>query len=764
MGNLFSQEFKPRLYQETIFNTAAKSNTLVVLPTGLGKTAIAAMLIAYRLGNYPGSKALFLAPTKPLAQQHQKTLRKLLSGELRVSLFTGSVTPEKRRGMWAESDVVVSTPQGLENDVIGRKMRFEDVSLLVFDEAHRAVGDYAYVYLAKKYSEHSKHTRILALTASPGSDADKILEVCANLRIEDVEYRGSDAPDVSPYVQDMDVSYLKVELPEEMKKIKAFLEKSYASKLEEASGYGYVRGGPDSFTKTSLLAAISGLHGNIAKGDKSFELLKTVSLLAEAMKVQHAVELVETQGIFPLTEYFSQLERQALTTSTKSVKNLVKDINFRSAMILARGAQAKGLNHPKFDVLKQVVSGELAENPSAKIMVFTQFRDSAVKIREVLSREGVSCELFFGQAKKKNEGLSQRQQKEMLEAFEREVFSCLIATSVGEEGLDIPEVDLVVFYEPIPSAIRTVQRRGRTGRQKEGKVITLVTKNTRDEGYRWVAHHKEKRMYRVLETIRARLKGEENVSPGRGAGQKKLGEQDYGGEFSGGGEAEAAGGGREAAPKGRNTKIIVDYREKGSPVMRELLDMNVDLELANLNIGDYHISEHVVVEYKLVKDFVDSIIDGRLLGQAKELKQHYQPIIILEGEEDIYSQRKIHPNAVRGAIAALTIGFRIPVIRTRNPRDTAAMIKVIAEREQKHDDRDFQMHAVKPLGDREIQEYIISSFPGVGSKLAPHLLGRFGSVKGVVNADVAELKKVELIGEKKAKRIKEIVEKDYEGK
>jgi Fanconi anemia group M protein len=82
----------------------------------------------------------------------------------------------------------------------------------------------------------------------------------------------------------------------------------------------------------------------------------------------------------------------------------------------------------------------------------------------------------------------------MIENFESENFSCLIATSVGEEGLDIPEVDLVIFYEPIPSAIRTVQRRGRTGRQKEGRVITLITKNTRDESYRWVAHHKEKRI------------------------------------------------------------------------------------------------------------------------------------------------------------------------------------------------------------------------------------------------------------------------------
>jgi ERCC4-related helicase len=737
MVNEMNPEFKPRLYQETIFDAAAKSNTLVVLPTGLGKTAIAAMMISHRISNYPGSKALFLAPTKPL--------------------FTGSVSPEKRKEMWEKSDVVVSTPQGLENDVIGRKIKLEDVSLLVFDECHRAVGDYAYVYIAKNYAEHAKHARILALTASPGSDAEKILEVCANLHIEDVEYRSSEAKDVSPYVQDMDVTYVKVELPDELKKIKSFLDKSYASKIEEVSGYGYVKGSPDNFTKTSLLAAISGLHGNIAKGDKSFELLKTVSLLAEAMKVQHAIELVETQGTFPLLEYFDQLEKQAVTSTTKSVKNLMKDMNFKSAMILTKSAYEKNINHPKFDALKQIILSELDADADAKIIIFTQFRDSASKIKEVLGEHGISSELFFGQAKKKNAGLSQKQQKEMIENFGKEHFSCLIATSVGEEGLDIPEVDLVIFYEPIPSAIRTVQRRGRTGRQKEGKVITLITKNTRDESYRWVAHHKEKRMYRVLETIKDKLQGLENNS--KNSVQKKLvGDIETAENVSTHSQEE---GSFLKEDEKKKTKIIVDYREKGSPVMKELLNMDVDLELANLNIGDYHISEHVIVEYKLVKDFVDSIIDGRLLSQAKELKQYYQPIIILEGEDDLYSQRRIHPNAIRGVIAALTIGFRIPIISTKNPRDSAAMIKIIADREQKQDDRDFQMHSVKPLSDRQIQEYVISSFPGIGSKVAPHILRKFKSIKAFVNADEKELKKVELIGEKKAKRIKELIEREY---
>jgi len=737
MEYLINPEFKPRLYQETIFNKALNGNTLVVLPTGLGKTAIAAMVMAHRLNHYPKTKILFLAPTKPLAQQHEKTLTKLLNEKIRISLFTGSVSPEKRRELWEKSDVVVSTPQGLENDVISRKIKLEEVSLLIFDEAHRATGNYAYVFLAKNYMEHSSHARILALTASPGSDTESILTICSNLFIDEVEFRSSSDSDVSPYVQEMDVNYVKVELPEELKKIKAFLDMSYSSKIEEAVTYGFITGTASSYTKTSLLLAVSNLHGKIAQGDKSFELLKTISLLAEALKVQHAIELVETQGTYPLLEYFNQLEKQAISSSTKAVKNLIKDLNFKSAMILTKSTYEKNINHPKLDALKQIITNELAENKSAKIIIFTQFRDSATKIKEILLAENISSELFFGQAKKKSTGLSQKQQKEMIEQFEKEGFSCLIATSVGEEGLDIPEVDLVVFYEPIPSAIRTVQRRGRTGRQKEGKVITLITKNTRDESYRWVAHHKEKRMYSVLKTIKNKLYEREKKENTKI--QDFIEEKDM-------------------------IKIKADYREKGSHVLKELLSLNVNIDLVSLSIGDYSISEHVVIEYKKVKDFVDSIIDGRLISQAKELKQYYQPIIIIEGEEDIYSQRGIHPNAIRGAIASLTLGFRIPIIMTKNAKDTAAMIEMIAKREQKKDERDFQMHSVKPLSDKEIQEYIISSFPNIGSKLAPYLLNHFKSIKNIINADEKELKKVELIGEKKAKRMKELIEKEYEDK
>jgi len=737
-----NKNFKPRLYQEIIFNKALEKNTLVVLPTGLGKTAIAAMLIKNRLTNYPNSKTLLLAPTKPLAQQHEKSLKELIpSFEDKVTLFTGTVSPEKRKKLFEENQIIISTPQGMENDIISRKIKLEDVSALIVDEAHRATGDYAYVFVTKKYVEVAKHERILALTASPGSDTEKILEVCQNLHIEEIEYRHSEDADVKPYVQEMDIKYVKVDLPEEILKLKGFLDKCYVSKLQEAIKLGYLYGSPSNYNKTSLLGAISGLHGKIAQGDKSFELLKTVSLLAESLKVHHAIELIETQGVHQTLQYLLGLEKQSLTAKTKAVKNLVKDLNFRSAVVLARKLNDQNVQHPKLEELKRLLEIEVSDNHLAKIIIFTQFRDSASKIKEVLDELKISSEIFVGQAKKKNMGLSQKQQKEMIERFHNEEFKCLIATSVGEEGLDIPEVDLVLFYEPIPSAIRTVQRRGRTGRQKKGKVITLLTKNTRDESYRWAAHHKEKRMYRVLDSIKGKMH-QHNGAQQTEHRTKTL--SDYTKEVE-------------------VSKILikVDYREKGSPVLKELLAENIDLDLVTLNVGDYLLSDYVVVEFKTVKDFVDSIIDGRLLGQAKELKQYRSPLIIVEGGEDIYSQRRIHPNAIRGMLSALMLNFKIPVLMTKNPRDTAQMLKVIAEREQQGKEKDFQMHTTKPFSDTQQQEYVISSLPGIGARLAPYLLKHFKTIKNIVNAKEKDLEEVDLIGKKKAKQIKDLVEKEY---
>ena len=364
-----------------------------------------------------------------------------------------------------------------------------------------------------------------------------------------------------------------------------------------------------------------------------------------------------------------------------------------------------------------------------------QYRDSALKIKEELENlPGVTAEIFVGQAKKRDTGLSQKEQKALLNRFRDSEFNVLVATSIGEEGLDIIKVDLVIFYEPIPSAIRSIQRRGRTGRQEKGRVIILLTRNTRDEAFRWVAHHKEQKMYRILRNLKNKIKLDKRKSNSLSS----------------------------YVDKDPSLKIFADHRQKG-PIARALSDKGVAVELKALPIGDYLCSSRVAVELKTVEDFVNSIVDGRLLRQLKELKQHYErPMIIIEGSQDIYSVRKVHANSIQGMLATIVVDFGIPVLKTKDYAETAELLIAISKREQVKGNNDIQMHNIKPLTLKQQQEYLISALPGVESTIAKALLTRFKSVKEIVNADKDSLKETDLIGPKKAADIKKVLDSEYQ--
>ena len=159
-------------------------------------------------------KILFLAPTKPLAVQHEKTFKKMmLVPEDKITLFTGSVTPKKRKELWENATIINATPQTIENDLIQGKLSLKDVGLCIFDEAHRAVQNYSYVFLAQRYMKQAKSPLIVALTASPGSTEEKIQEVCKNLFVENIEIKDAKDIDVKPYTKEIEVSWIKVELP-----------------------------------------------------------------------------------------------------------------------------------------------------------------------------------------------------------------------------------------------------------------------------------------------------------------------------------------------------------------------------------------------------------------------------------------------------------------------------------------------------------------------------------------------------------------------
>jgi ERCC4-related helicase len=723
------KNFKPRLYQETILSSCAEKNTLVTLPTGLGKTKTAILVAINRLNKYKDSKILFLTPTKPLADQIYNEFKECTNIK-EIELFTGAISPEKREKLAEAARIIISTPQSIENDVINNRFKFDNVSLIVFDEAHRAVQNYSYTWLAKKYNNSSINPRIIGLTASPGADLEKIKEVCNNLHIKNIEVRTEDDPDVKKYIQKTEVDWIKIKLPEEFKEIRNFLQDAFLSKLKKLKEIGYAQN--NNISKKELLKIMAALRGEISKGTNDYNIFSAISSTAEAIKINHALDLIETQGISSLFDYLKPIIENK--GKTKSEKNLALDINIKSAFILSKKLHEQKIDHPKLSKLKEIILKEIERNPKTKIIVFNQYRNSAKRIENKLSKlKGVNPKLFVGQLKKKGTGLSQKEQINILNEFKEGIHNCIISTSIGEEGLDIPKVDTVIFYEPVPSAIRSIQRRGRTARHTDGKVVVLMTKNTRDEAYHWTAVNKERKMYSILNELKNGFKLNS---------QKKL----------------------SSFKEKEKLKIYADSREQGSTILKELVDLGINITTKTLPTADFIISSRVGIERKTIKDFVDSIIDKRLFNQLKNLKTNFEkPLIILEGEEDIYSIRNIRANSIRGMLATISISYGIPIIQTKNTKETAEMIKSITKREQIRKEKTFNLNLEKkPLTTKELQEYIVSSLPTVGPTLAKSLLRKFKTIKNIINTNSDQLEKVEKLGKKKAKIIQEILNEFYE--
>src|SRR3989338_683444 len=214
---------------------------------------------------------------------------------------------------------------------------------------------------------------------------------------------------------------------------------------------------------------------------------------------------------------------------------------------------------------------------------------------------------------------------------------------------------------------------------------------------------------------------------------------------------------------GDKLKIFADHREKASGVIKELAENNVVVALERLESADYVVSSRCGIEAKTVEDFVDSIIDWRLLEQIKNLRNSFErPMIVIEGMQDIYSVRNVHHNSILGMMATIAVSYGIPIIQTRNFKETASLLQIIARREQQETGSDFSLHADrKPATLKEQQEYLVSSLPGINLTLSKPLLKYFKTIKNLVNASREELQQVVKIGPLKAKKIKELVDEEY---
>jgi len=765
-----------RGYQANLARIAGKADTLVVLPTGMGKTVVALLSLADAL-QAGARRILILAPTRPLVEQHAAFLKGVLADPWpgRVHCLTGTVGTEKRAAAYsgdAEGAIVVATPQVVQNDLVGGRLDPATLDWVVFDEAHRAIGDYPYTFIGGELQRKAPKVRRLGLTASPGHEVRKIDEVRNHLGLAHVEIRTPADSDVAPYVQAIDMEWEALPLPPTMGAVSAKLQEALAERIRALKGMGLLAGTGSRPNRKDLLLLGGELQSRLARtSNPEPQLFSALSVQAQAMKLQHAIEQVETQGAAAFVEYLETMRAEAAGPKpTKASRSILEDPRVNEAYHVARFDDAE---NPKLGRTGTLVQDQLEKDADARIIVFTHYRSTCELVCNHLAKlKGVRPVLFVGQARKgTQDGLTQKEQREVLDRFRAGTHNVLVATSVAEEGLDIPDTDLVVFFEPIPSEIRSIQRRGRTGRQRAGRVVVLMTKGTQDEAAHWSARRKESQMVRELHTLRATLGARQSQGQAP-ALQTRPGGQTVPAAIAAASTPSplAAGAGQTtlldvptpravaAAPLGPGPRIVFDLREQQGAVVRHLHELGAQLEGRQLDVGDFILSDRVAVERKSCADFVDSLVDGRLFEQLRALHAYPRPFLVLEGES-LHGHRNVSVEALMGALAAVVVDHGIPVLQVRDALETARFAFAVAKREQTKEQRKLAVRPAKPaMTDAEHQAYLLAGLPGISDTLAERLLDRFGSVAAVFGASVQELAQVEGVGPQKASEVRRILD------
>ncbi len=491
---------EPREYQVNIFNDIWFYNSIVVLPTGLGKTVIAAMAASKVLTEKKGN-VMFLAPTKPLVDQHYETFKSMLNlKEADITALTGEIDASTRSISWIRSKVIVSTPQVAWNDLRHGLFEIERFALIIFDEVHRAVGNYQYVEIAKKFHE-LRSRMILGLTASPGSDRKRLEEITRELGIEKIVARSETDSDVRKYVNLVKINVTTIRLPEPVRRVHTILKDVYKEIISDIQKRGELQ---DRLPSRKDLISESRSLIERAKGGES-KLFSLVPYITAAIRVDYALEYLESQGFMIFSDYFNGLLTGDEKSTIRTARIIKKTQVFGALESAMNGIDAEAVENPKLMIALRLCEEALIKNQASRIIIFTHYRKTSDIVVSYLSKQSslVKPVRFVGQASKEGDvGLSRSEQHAIVEAFRSGKYNTLVATSVAEEGLDIPATDLVVFYEPVPSDIRTIQRRGRTGRSHFGQVHILTFEGSRDIGYLYSARRKESQMRRNIDVIK----------------------------------------------------------------------------------------------------------------------------------------------------------------------------------------------------------------------------------------------------------------------
>eukprot|EP01032_Pedospumella_encystans_P009852 gene9852-11566_t len=501
-----SDSFAIRDYQVDICKHALFLNTLVCLPTGLGKTLIAAVVMYNYYRWFPTGKVIFLAPTKPLVNQQINACHDIMGiPEEDIAHLEGSVVAAKRETLWTEKRVFFCTPQTLMNDLTNGRCNPKSIVCIVIDEAHRATGQYAYTTAIQEISMHSANFLVLALSATPGSDARKVQAVISNLLISHIELRSEDDPELQPYTHQRQIDIVVCEQGayngiQAVRKLLNDLMERHVYKLAE---FGIVQ--CDSVNQLNFLhvqEAEDAMRTAWVDGVYDAEVLHELSTAVDEMAaLLRCRKALCDEGLKALLELLNSMKTHHLECvsrgSVQASHSIVSTELFaRTVDLLHRAVlDPKYLEkrQPKLNKLKEILSDHFGRHgragSSTRALVFSQLRSTVHEIKtEISDVPGIKAHEFVGQGTAKststytdadpdysNKGLTQADQARILQSFNVGQYNVLVATSIAEEGLDIAEVDLIVLFESVASPIRLVQRCGRTGRKRSGKVVMLVS-------------------------------------------------------------------------------------------------------------------------------------------------------------------------------------------------------------------------------------------------------------------------------------------------
>ena len=887
LSHPFLQEgVEARAYQLICAKDALSQSALMVLPTGFGKTAVQWMVMADELRRSK-KKTLLIAPTTGLVDQQVKMAREFIAIDPSLIVtYTGDSKPELRSDIWKEGAIIIATPQVIRNDHYASRIDVQDIGTLILDEVHHCKGNHAYGQVADIFVNESPKTRILGASASPGTKKNEIDSIMIRLGMTKLTYFEKDDDLLEPYKSELEINEIKVKLSDKSLQLIAPLERLKVDLANQLIRNGFL-GTSGYITASALDAAQNSASAAIRKGDnRGYNAAKTVS---DLRRLHLLIEMMKCQGNETAKKFLDRCKEKS-KSGDRSLSRFMKFTEIRDiSEILSNITET----HPKPEIVLHSVKSSIGESPNSKIIIFTEYRDTVDHLVDYLSKNDVNARQFIGQASTKDrKGMTSKQQLAQLQDFRDGEFEVLVATSVGEEGLDIPSSDLVIFYEPVPSAIRMIQRRGRTGRKEAGNVKVLVTLNTKEEMIKKSSLQKEKRMNSILSRIKTQLKmpkigidisnldhfsvdidgkkipcsefileqkkvlekevhtfeTKEKVPPqaqkqekieisnNRTRPSNQTGLFQFGGNDSNKKEEEysksiASENTEKVDRKVANkpvldahsiaiktnlevaqdvvssisnpvdlSKVTVDYREASSTLCSELKRIGCDFSLGHLSTGDIRIGSRILIERKTATDFHKSIIDGRLLNQARRLLNSApRPLLIVEIGSG--SSIGVHPNATLGALAHLSIEFGLSVITTKDSRETAKFVKILAKKELEIIDKmwaevnrsmsvNMSLGGLNPLDEKDQNKWqnkcieaaetwineahqdlslinkwkeknieqkvnILTSFDGINDDVALKIIDEIGGIHGLVGTTVDELESITQLSRNECSRILE---------